>query len=72
LIGITPLVAINIANGENLRESPTLMFESSFSSEILCSYLILAKSKFKLKEILSLSLLATALTFILENQNQLI
>jgi hypothetical protein len=70
LIGITPLVAINIANGENLRESPTLMFESSFSSEILCSYLILAKSKFKLKEIFITEL--TALTFISENQNQLI
>ncbi len=51
--------AINIANGKNLPESPTLMFEfigtgkqdpRFISSEIFCPNLFLAKSRFKLKE----------------------
>jgi hypothetical protein len=65
--------AINIANGKNLPESPTLMFEfigkgkqdpRFISSEIFCSYLLLAKSNFKLKEIFIFEL--TALTFSLK------
>ena len=56
--------AINIANGKDLPEIPTLMFEfigtgkwDPCSLNIFCFYLFLAKCNFKLKQPLSLSLL---------------
>ena len=56
--------AINIANGKDLPEIPTLMFEligtgkwDRCSLNIFCFYLFLAKCNFKLKQPLSLSLL---------------